>query len=546
MSSVPTRQHFDDSAADAPSGDVIEDHDGGYEPIEVDPRDMRQVSAAVLCDRLAGPRTWTIPVLSCIPLIFFLLSYMAGGLGFANSIGMLMLLAIVIGGLLNEAWNFSTRFGVGGLCLYGGTFIWLLHDYLTRYLTNSPEIYGFSNWAVTKACVSVGLFFTFASVGLKLTIGRKVERFFIRLWPESRSTGLLFGVAIAAFIFGVSPYFLFTRVPFYEAMYLDFIKGYGDAGTHWTVGKTGGNINFNFGAYIAQMFDVGALGSLLAVFLVLMRRMGPLATIAAVGMLSFWMLRAFGTGARGHLLYLVLPVLAGFFMRQHILAAWQGRRFSTAAYGLIIGGLTLILIAFTYQAGLRDRGFSDIFNFSLTDFRIDGNAMFTESLDGYMVIPESTPPFYNRWPLEGVIRPVWDLVYWFVVGPIPRAVWTSKPIDGVWLWYNELLMRTTMSGESLAGTNITQSYPGHFFFRYGFAGVIQGGLFFGLLAGIAERILKGSRGRILAMLFALGLTTWLFRSFRSPDFQNMYPMLIGLTAVSLLALPFDREPVQDD
>lgn len=546
MTGIPQHRPLAEPSGYNPGAEAYDDGHSDAEQVEIDDRDIRQVCWAVLNDRLACPRTWTIPALSVGPLVLFGLSWAAGGIALANSAGMVLLLGLSIVGLLNEAWNFSSRFGVGGFCLYGGTFIWLLHDYLTRYLVDSPAIYGFNDWAVTKACLSVGLFFTFASVGLKLTVGRKVERFFIRLWPETRSSNLLFGVAIAAFIFGVSPYFLFTRVPFYEAMYLDFIKGYGDSGTHWAVGKSGGNINFNFGAYIAQMFDVGSLGSLLAVFLVLMRRMGPIATAAAFGMLGFWALRAFGTGARGHLLYLVLPVLAAFFMRQHIIAGWQGRRFSTAAYGLIIGGLVLILIVFTYQAGLRDRGFSDIFKFSLTDFRIDGNAMFTESLDGYMVIPESTPPFYNRWPLEGVVRPVWDLGYWFVVGPIPRAVWTTKPIDGVWLWYNELLMRTTMSGEVLSGTNITQSYPGHFFFRYGFAGVVQGGLFFGLLAGIAERILKSSRGRILSMLFALGLTTWLFRSFRSPDFQNMYPMLIGLTAVSLLSLPFDREPAEQD
>lgn len=559
MTSIPQQPPFDSQGAVGAGYDnpvdgefedgygTHEDHDGSDgEAVEIDESDIRQVSAAVLCDRLAGPRSWIIPALSLVPLSFFTLSFFAGGISIVNSAGMLFLLGLVIAGLLNEAWSFSTRFGVGGLCLYGGTFVWILHDYLTRYLAEQPEAYGFNDWAVTKACLSVGLFFTFACIGLNLTIGRRIERLFIRVWPESTSTNLLFGVATAAFIFGISPYFIFTRVPFYEAMYLDFIKGYGDTGTHWAVGKTGGNINFNFGAYIAQMFDVGALGALLAVFLVCMRRMGALASVAAAGMLSFWLLRSFGTGARGHVLYLVLPVLGAFFMRQHIMAAWRGRRFSGSAYAVILSALIFVLIAITYQAAMRTRGFSDIFSFELSEFRIDGNAMFTESLDGYMVIPESSPPFYTKWPLEGVVRPVWDLAYWFVIGPIPRALWTSKPVDGVWLWYNELLMRTTMSGESLVGTNITQSYPGHFFFRYGYVGVIQGGLFFGLLAGIAERILRSSRGRILSMLFALGLTTWLFRSFRSPDFQNLYPILIGLTAVSLLALPFSKEPADID
>jgi hypothetical protein len=517
-----------------------------YADEDVDGRDIGQVSAIILNDRLGEPRRWTLAILSGVPLLLFILSYFAGGVALANSIGMIFLLALAVAGLVGEFWNFSTRFGVGGLCLHGGLIVWLLHDYLTRYLSNSPEMFGFTDWAVTKACLSVGLFYTFACVGLKIVWGRKVERFFIRLWPETRSNNLLFSLAIVAFIFGISPYFLFTRVPFYEAMYLDFIKGYGDGGTHWTVGKSGGNINFNFGAYIAQMFDVGTLGSLLAVFLVCMRRMGALATAVAFAMLSFWLLRSFGTGARGYVVFLILPVLGAFFMRQHIFAAWQGRRFSPFAYTVLVSCLVLALIAITYQGALRTRGFADIFSVQLTEFRIEGNAMFTESLDGYMAIPEATPPFYNRWPMEGLVRPVFDLAYWFVVGPIPRALWTSKPIDGVWLWYNELLMRTTMSGGTLAGTNITQSYPGHFFFRYGFVGVVQGGLFFGLLAGFAERILRSSQGRILSMLFALALVTWLFRSFRSPDFQNLYPILIGLTAVTLLAIPFSKVRAEFD
>lgn len=522
-----------------------EQPDDGIDQPDVDDSDIGQVAAMVLTDRLSAPRSWTLAILSVVPLSFFVLSYLGGGISLMNSAGMLFLLALVAGGLINEIWNFSSRFGVGGFCLYGGTFVWLLHDYLTRYLFEAPEAYGFNDWAVTKACVSVGLFFTFASIGLKLTVGRKFERLMIRMWPETRSPNLLFGIAVAAFIFGISPYFLFTRVPFYEAMYLDFITGYGE-GSHWAVGKSGGNINFNFGAYIAQMFDVGSLGALLAVFLVCMRRMGTLAIVAALGMLSFWVLRSFGTGARGHVIFLALPVLGAFFMRQHIVAAWRGRRFSGSAYIVLTTALFAILVAGVYQASLRMRGFSDIFSFELSEFQVEGNTMFSESLDGYMVIPEESPPFYDRWPLEGVIRPAWDFVYWFVIGPIPRAIWTTKPVDGVWLWYNELLMRTTLSGELLVGGNITQSYPGHFYFRYGYAGVAEGALFFGLLAGIAERILKSSRGRILSMLFALGLVTWLFRSFRSPDFQNFYPVLIGLTAVSLLMLPFTKEPAELD
>lgn len=524
------------------------DHDVDHDGVDDDPideRDIRQVASVVLDDRDGARRSWTIAVLSLAPLALFAASWAAGGIGILNSLGMIFLLLVVVGGFLDEAWNFTRRFGVGGLCLHGGTFVWFIHDYLTRYVTDDPLLYGFTTWSITKACLGVGIFYTAACVGLRMQWGRRFERLVVRVLPEPASTNVLFAVAVAAFLFGISPYFLFTTVPFYEAMYLDFIKGYGDGGTHWAVGKTGGNINFNFGAYIVQMMDVGALGSLLAVFLVFMRRMGPVAMAMAAGMLGFWLLQKFGTGARGYVLYLALPVIGAFFMRQHVLAAWRGRRFSGLAYAGIGSALVVLLLAITVQAAFRTRGFENI-TIDLSEFRIEGNAMLTESLDGYAVIPDPTPPFYTDWPLEGAIRPAWDLAYWFVIGPIPRAVWTSKPIDEVWLWYNELLMREVMAGDALAGTNITQSLPGHFFFRYGYVGIVEGGFLFGLLAAIAERILRTSRGRILPMLFALGLVTWLFRSFRSPDFQNLYPILIGLTAVSLLCIPVTKVPADPD
>jgi len=519
-------------------------HDGDDDR-PIDGSDIRQVADVVLDDRDGLPRRWVLPILSLAPLALFTASWLAGGVSALNGIGMVFLLLLIVAGLLDEAWNFTRRFGVGGICLHAGTLIWLVYDYLTRYLFDDPLLYGHTVSTVSKACLGVGIFYASASFGLRMTLGRRLERLAVRILPEPVSSNVLFAVAVAAFVFGISPYFLFTTVPFYEAMYLDFIRGYGDAGSHWAVGKTGGNINFNFGAYIYQMMDVGALGSLLGVFIVCMRRMGPFAAAAAAAMIGFWLLQKFGTGARGYVLYLALPIIGAFFLRQHVMAAWRGRRFSGFAYFGIGTALAALLVAITIQAAFRTRGFADI-SFDAAELQIEGNAMLSESLDGYAVIPDSTPPFYTRWPLEGLVRPVWDLGFWFVVGPIPRAIWTSKPIDEVWLWYNELLMRDVMSGDALAGTNITQSFPGHFFFRYGWIGVVQGGFLFGLLAAISERILRTSRGRILPMLLALGLVTWLFRSFRSPDFQNIYPVFIGLAAISLLCLPFPKVPVDRD
>lgn len=390
--------------------DQLDDTTGAFDAWEEerDPRtvDAREMAETVLDRRDAHPRSWASAVMLSAPVLLFAISYLGGGIMPLNTLGMVVLSIVLIALVINEFVHFSERFGIGAIVVFGGTLIWLMYDYMYRYAFTDAATLPFGIWPITKACLGVGIFALFADLGMRIPWGRGVERRVLRLLPEPESNNVIFGVAVAAFLFGISPYFLFTAEPFYMAMYNDFVGGYA-GGAAWKVGRTG-NVNYSFGGYIAQMMDVGTAGALLATCAVLMRRMGPIAKMAAIVMMGFWILRGFGSGARGNVIYLVLPAMGFFFLRQHIMAAWKGRRFSPTAYGVLAGSLAFILVMIAYQGALRGRGFQDMFTFNVSALDIQGNEMFSASLEGYTVIPDEVPYFYSNWPGENIVRPAYD------------------------------------------------------------------------------------------------------------------------------------------
>lgn len=128
----------------------------------------------------------------------------------------------------------------------------------------------------------------------------------------------------------------------------------------------------------------------------------------------------------------------------------------------------------------------------------------------------------NRFPGEGAIRTIPDVVLRFFIHPIPRALWNNKPVDPVWAWYNELV-----TGEATAGTTVASGLVGWFYMRFGVAGVIEGALLWGWLARRAERGLQYAEGQPLRVMLSLGFLVWMFRCFRDLHFVELYPLVLA-------------------
>jgi len=486
----------------------------------------------------AAVRKPVIASLMFIPLIISGASLLSGGVALMNDLAMICFTLICIYGVLTEVWNFSFRLGVGALLLYGGCLIWYCYDYYNHWLFidfNSDigaehiaarmETYDANTLA--RASFYTILFFSVAAWALHIRWKPKFLKIF-SLIPEPQSPNQYILIISVLMMIGLVPYIFFTNEPFFVAVYNEMVGGYG-GGTAWTVGRTG-NTNYNWGGYVAHFITLGYGCGVLAGCLMCVK----LPTIHRIILASYWLFWsaiAFGTGARGKLVGVLLPAVIMVFLVNSAAVGAQLRRISSKAYLSVAVFSVVTLLAVQIMAFNRNQGFSNI-DFSTVDVgNLKGNEMFTTGLPGYKIIPETNKPLHSTFVGESIVRAIPQTIFFYIIHPIPRALWTSKPIDPAWDWYNQLV--TGQSAEE-NGTTISQSLPGSFFFRYGIFGVIQGGLLFGLIIGGGEQALKLNLRRLFTVIFILAIYSSVFRTFRS-----MQPLLIvpplGLLLYLLIA-----------
>ncbi len=445
--------------------------------------------------------------------------------------------------LIGDLRRFSESFGLGGIVLFGGVLIWFCYDYFeTWFLAWLPRWnMPFTPQVVGKAAACHMLYILCMTIGLRIRRGRWLPKLMTRL-PEPHRPSDYFWVVIITQIIGLSPYFIFTREPFYLAIYHATIGGRsGLLGTQWTVGRSG-NLNYSWGAYVAQMLQVGDGGAVLASFCIVFLRQGFLRNVVCAGVWLLWVAIGFGTGTRGDMVILLLPFLCFIFIRYHVQAQEFLHRYSPRAYVASIIVLLFAVVLIQIQARYRDVGFTNVSLNKVSFFHLEGNEMFSTGLAGYSLIPERHDYFYDSFPGEMFIMPIPNFVFWIAVAPMPRALWTTKPIDPFWKWYNAVFTgRSTAGGGTTEGTTIAEGIVGYWFFRFGIAGIIEGGLLMGWIIGCAERALLNNQGRPMAVLFSLGILTWLFRSFRSVGNQDLMQVLVamgGMVIVILVLRPF--------
>jgi len=480
------------------------------------------------------PRSAYLPAAFVLPVFLTGLSVLLNGVPVLTDMAFIILTAICIIFLANEFIQFPKRFGIGGMVLFGGVLLWFSYDYIYYWMGINfadPNV-EIRPLTVARSGFCHCVFALMMSLGLYIPFGKWTEKWFHSI-PEPTNTSFYGWAVLILFVLGVSPYFLFTVEPWYLAIWKEIMGGRTD-GASWVVGRTG-NVNYSWGAYIATLTQIGQVGGQLAIFFALLVARGTWARIIGWTIWLFWVAIAFGSGTRGYLVFMALPGIALLYLKHQSLAAVFFERFSRSAY--IKAGMLMValLFAIQFQAIFRSTSYAgaDVSEVSLTNLR--GTSMFSEGLLGFESIPHQMDFFYNHFPGEMVLRPMPQTFVDFLVGPIPRALWTTKPIDPVWQWYNAL----STGEEDVQGTTVAQGLVGGWYFRYGLSGVIQGGLLMGWLMILAERALQNARGKPMSILLTLGFATWLFRCYRLFNFHELYPLLIG-AAMLWLIVRFQR------
>jgi hypothetical protein len=481
-----------------------------------------------------SPWSWT-PFL--VPLLLTGLSWRIGGMPLLTDTGFLAMALICLIYVIRELIVFPQRFGIGGLVLYGGVLIWFCYDYINNWLginySNLPFLSGTYRWAdapytaitVAKASFFHALFLLFASMGLLITKRGKWAVKLLSAVPEPTNRGFYLVLLITFCALGISPYLFFTADPFYKAIYEHIRGGYG-LGIQWTVSR-GGTLNTRSlsATFLQQLLELGYVAGAFGAFYAVMIARAVPGKVFGWAVWVFWMLMAVGTGARSNTLTTAMPAVAMLFLRYNTIAAAMMRRISMRAYvmGLVVGLATIVVVQ--YQAFFRQTRFEerDISRLSLTS--LQGNYMFSEGLVGYYLVPENKEFLYDTWPGAAVIRPIPQTVFDFVLGFIPRPLWPTKPVNEVAMWYSRAVTGEKMDAEEKGITGVSRGLVGHWYFPYGWPGVIEGGLFFGWLIMLGERALFRNLNRPLTVLMVLGYLTFMFRSFRDLSFNWAYPVV---------------------
>lgn len=446
--------------------------------------------------------------------------------------------------LVGDLSQFSERFGLGGIVLFGGVLIWFSYDYFYHWFLGWLPTWNRPLPAdvVAKSAACHMIYILFMTIGLRIRAGRWLPKLMTRL-PEPSDPSKYFWIVLMTQVIGLSPYFIFTREPFYMAFYHQFTSGRGSLGPAWAVGRTG-NLNYSWGAYVAQMLQVGNGGAVVASFCMVFLRQRLFRNIVCGCIFLLWLAMGFGTGTRSEMVVLLLPLICFIFIRYHVQAQGFLKRYSVRAYVVVLFFLAVAVGLVQTQIRFRTAGFHDVTLSKVSFFELEGNSMFSEGLMGFSFIPEHHDYFYNQIPGEMVVLPIPNFLFWAAVAPMPRALWTTKPIDPTWEWYNAVFTgRSTAGGGGIEGTTISQGIVGYWFFRFGIFGVVEGGLFMGWLLGCAERALLNNRGRPMAVLVALGVLSWLFRAFRDIGLQDLTQVFVALGGIVLCGLifrPFER------
>jgi hypothetical protein len=476
-------------------------------------------------------RTLLIPTAFAVPVLLSGLAYLGGGVPLLADAAFVVMTLLCLFLLVVELVRFGDRQGLGAILIYGGVLIWLSHDYLSNWLQHdytANPISGVTADVICRVAFYHCLFVFLLTIGFRLPWFRFVDGLVVGV-PEPSDRRFYVGLVVVLTLLGLSAFYWTVDGILVSAVKGGFWFLHGAGPILFTVTRTG-NLNFNFGAYVAQLIQMGQVGGLMAAMYALLIARTPIGKILGWADWAYWLSYSFTSIRRGDIAFMGMPIMGIMFLKFHAQRDPQ-RQLRTLWQGLATGVLVLLVwIIVQKQSGDRqNRGVFDLFGGR-------GATMFSEGIAAWAIIPDRVPFAYNRWAGEGVLRPLPETLWWFVVDIFPRAIWHGKPIDTFGVWYSSYISRdpAIVKSGGISGTTVSCGAVGYWYFRYGPFGVIQGGLLFGWMIGVAERALRRAQGQPIKVLFAMFYATFLFRSYRDLWWHNLYPIVIAAVVLWLL------------
>lgn len=518
------------------------------------------------------PRPLWWPLLPALSMVFPAMSLLFGGSLIINDFSWIVMLVICIIFIFFELRSFSNRFGTGGITFFGGVIIWFVADYL-KYFFNGGLIDPISHEQLTTFFLAEAtfyhfLFITFVTLALVLPWKRLAGKYVSNIIGTVKNKSL-FIITIILFLIGISPFFIFTAVPWYKAIFFSMIQMRTGDFHIWTVARSG-NLNYNVGGYVFNILNLEFFAGLVAACYALFLARNKIEKAIFWGVWLFVFLLASGSGTRSNVILMSLPVIGMMFIKYI-------KKFPKKAYSFSIIFLLLIFFIVQVQGFYRNYGFDSFVEdvkTTISTYYVEdqpslvsesnienkqnlkpapeikkqvnyitpktnvisklsnpiGNEMFSSSLYIINHIPDDQDFFYNRLGIEGLIRPIPQTVVDLFVGFIPRVLWHNKPINPLWKWLNKNVAGT----DGINGTTLAQGAVGFWYGLYGLYGIIIGALLIGWFFIFFESMIYYSFYRPLSLLISLLGITFLFRTFRGFWWLDFQIIIIGVILLLIM------------
>ncbi|HVF90452.1 MAG TPA: O-antigen polymerase [Blastocatellia bacterium] len=219
-----------------------------------------------------------------------------------------------------------------------------------------------------------------------------------------------------------------------------------------------------------------------------------------------FMITYFDSGTRSWTALILLPPALEYFresLSKRKLMRW-----------LLLGPAVLLAVFWVAQLQLnfRNTGFSTDALSSENNFQIWDNDFFSETAVAVSLVPAQMDYLHE------------STLVLYLTNPIPRAIWEEKPYPRVIEMYS--LGRRGYNEYRDRGSSSMPSVVGQFYMSWGWFGVVEIALVYGLFMAWLDALWRRQGSSELTHIWAATAIVWLFLSYRGlfPGFH--YPVLI--------------------
>lgn len=341
---------------------------------------------------------------------------------------------------------------------------WSLLDLIqSRYALTDVSLY-----AVKYSFIYIAIFIAFIIIGANFSF--KLPKITYEAATIDISKQALFSFFIFSFLVAM---FYFWKSSYYDFEYMVSALTRSRFRSPWQRGVTGG-----FNAIIEHLKYFGYFLPSLAVLYWIKEKKINFNVILLFALAIFFSAFEFQGGGRR-----ITGFLAGVAIITYLVYKRNNIKIADVFVLTLIGFGLLVLL--DMQLAFRNKGYDDMFSKydieNLNEVRVDDNFYRIAQLIDW--IPIDYPHAGAQW-----------LIYSFG-RPIPRAIWTSKPVDPGY----DVAKMANEPGVTLTTTIVGEAYA-----SFGIIMIILMGLFYGALSNTIKKLLEINLGILGFALYSLG------------------------------------------